>query len=38
MDIKKPVSGEEFSEFLKLMKHNEYNVVNQLKKPLPRNP
>jgi hypothetical protein len=38
MEINKPVSGEEFSEFLKLMKHNEYSVVEQLKKILPGNP
>jgi hypothetical protein len=31
-EVNKPVSDEEANEFLKLMKHNEYNVVDQLKK------
>jgi len=32
MEINKPVCVEEAGEFLKLMKYNEYNVVEQLKK------
>jgi hypothetical protein len=32
MEINKPVSKEEAAEFLKPMKHYEYNVVEQLKK------
>ena len=32
IEIDKLVSKEEVSEFLKLMKHNEYSVVKQLKK------
>jgi hypothetical protein len=32
MKINKPISEEEASEFLNLMKHNEYNVVEQLRK------
>jgi hypothetical protein len=31
-EINKPITEEETSEFLKLMKHNEYSVVEQLKK------
>jgi hypothetical protein len=31
-EINKPVSDEEANEFLKLMRHNEYSVVDQLKK------
>jgi hypothetical protein len=31
-EINKPVTEEETSEFLKLMKHSEYSVVEQLKK------
>jgi hypothetical protein len=33
---KKPVTEEKTNEFLKLMKHSEYNVVEQLKKFLAR--
>jgi len=32
MEINKPVSKEEAAEFLKSIKHYEYNVVEQLKK------
>jgi hypothetical protein len=32
MKINKPISEEEASEFLNLMKHNEYSVVEQLRK------
>jgi hypothetical protein len=32
MEINKPVSEEEANEFLKLMKHSEYSMVEQLKK------
>jgi hypothetical protein len=32
MEINKPASDEEASEFLKLMKHNEYSMVEQPKK------
>jgi len=32
MEINKPMNEEEVGEFLKLMKHNEYSVVEQLKK------
>jgi hypothetical protein len=32
-EVNKPVSDEEANEFLKLMKHSEYSVVDQLKKP-----
>jgi hypothetical protein len=31
-EVNKPVSDEEANEFLKLMKHSEYSVVDQLKK------
>jgi hypothetical protein len=31
-EVNKPVSDEEAKEFLKLMKHSEYSVVDQLKK------
>jgi hypothetical protein len=34
--INKPVTEEETNEFLKLMKHGEYSVVEQLKKTLAR--
>jgi len=30
-EANKPISEEEVIEFLKLMKHNEYSVVDQLK-------
>jgi hypothetical protein len=37
MEIKKKlVNEEEVGEFLKLMKHNKYNVVDRLKKTLVR--
>jgi len=32
MEINKPVGEEEANEFLKLMKHSEYSMVEQLKK------
>ena len=32
MEINRPISEEEAGEFLKLMKHSEYNMVEQLKK------
>jgi hypothetical protein len=31
--VKKPLIKKETNEFLKLMKHNEYNFIKQLKKP-----
>ena len=31
-EINKLISDEEATEFLKLMKHNDYNIVNQLNK------
>jgi hypothetical protein len=31
-EVNKPVSDEEANEFLKLMRHSEYSVVDQLKK------
>ncbi|XP_034906448.2 uncharacterized protein [Populus alba] len=31
-EVNKPVTEEETNEFLKLMKHSEYNIVDQLKK------
>jgi hypothetical protein len=30
--VNKPITKEETNEFLKLMKHNEYNVIEQIKK------
>jgi hypothetical protein len=33
-DVNKPMSEEKAIEFMKLMKHSEYNVVDQLKKTL----
>jgi len=35
-DVNKPMSEEKATEFMKLMKHSEYNVVDQLKKTLAR--
>jgi len=35
-EVNKPMSDEEANEFLKLMKHNEYSVVDQLKKTTAR--
>jgi hypothetical protein len=35
-EVNKPVSDEEANEFLKLMKHSEYSVVDQLKKTTAR--
>jgi hypothetical protein len=32
IEVNKPISEEEAGEFLKLMKHNKYSVVEQLKK------
>jgi hypothetical protein len=32
MEINKTMSEEEASEFIKLIKHNEYSVVEKLKK------
>ncbi|KAJ6884344.1 hypothetical protein NC652_031366 [Populus alba x Populus x berolinensis] len=32
MEVNKPISEDESNEFLKLMKHSEYSVVDQLKK------
>lgn len=32
MEVNKLINKEETNEFLKLMKHNEYSVVEQLKK------
>jgi len=32
MEINKTMSEEEANEFIKLIKHNEYNVVKKLKK------
>jgi hypothetical protein len=33
-DVNKPMNEEKAIEFMKLMKHSEYNVVDQLKKTL----
>ena len=35
-EVNKPVNDEEANEFFKLMKHNKYSVVDQLKKTLAR--
>ena len=35
-EVNKPVTEEETNEFLKLLKHNKYNIVEQLKKTLVR--
>jgi hypothetical protein len=32
IEVNKPVTKEESNEFLKLIKHNEYCIVDQLKK------
>ena len=34
LEVNKPVTEEETNEFLKLMKHSEYCIVDQLKKTL----
>jgi len=34
LEINKPVTEEESNEFLKLIKHSEYCIVDQLKKTL----
>jgi hypothetical protein len=33
LEVNKPVTEEETNEFLKLMKHSEYCIVDQLKTP-----
>ena len=35
-EVNKPVTEKETNEFLKLLKHNKYNIVEQLKKTLVR--
>ena len=35
-EVNKPVTEEETNEFLKLLKHNKYNIIEQLKKTLVR--
>lgn len=35
-EVNKPVTEKETNEFLKLLKHNKYNIIEQLKKTLVR--
>ena len=37
LEVNKPVANKESNEFLKLIKHNEYYIIDQLKKTSLRN-